>query len=463
MRASPRWVARAAIAAIAAGGLLGLASTAPATPTEAPANLQVVEATVTTIKLTWDPPATPYPDVEVSVVGPLPGGGERTGSTWIPSVGEATVEDLVCGTSYVIRIAFSDGPGTLSGPFATLSAETAPCTKPPPDPPANLELLSVAANKLVFGWDTPASDIDAVHPALFGPGRSGGKASPVATSYSSPVLVCDETYTFNVLFVNDEGRSSAPAELAARTGACSQLGDAPAPPANLRGTDVSLASLKYEWALSIPAESVWMTRLTFPTEGTVYLEGPFIVYSRSNLSCGTAYPIVVAWVDTSGRVSVPAAAERSTDACPVPPAPPVPEQAVLGAQQRGAVAPARKKPVLTLTRKMRVSRFRLGRLRLRCRTTRPRCAGQLKMTRAKRKVRRTRLPVSFGKKNYRAGTRTIKLHVRVPKAAFRKLKKLRKITVFATVTARDRAGSTARKRFRVVLVAPKKPRKRANR
>ena len=443
---------------VLAGG--GLVSSAHSIPLEAPQNVQVVEATVTTITLAWDAPSTAYPDVEVFVSGPEPGGTTRAHSTWVGDVTETVVTGLVCGSDYVVNVAFSDGAYTFPGPYTTVQASTAPCTKPAPDPPTGLQLTSLGANKLAYAWDLPPAGIVAVHRSVVGPGRRVGGGIAPTNSYTTPILVCEETYTFSLFFVNDEGLSSPTLQRTQQTGNCLDLGDRPPAPANFKKS-ATRDSLLFEWSRSLPQASIWLTRITFSAEGTTtYHDGAVTRYDMPRASCSTDYGLNVAFVDVDGRVSESAAGDVRTLDCPVPPAAAAPEQAVLGVQQKSTPKAAKKKPVIALSRRVRVNKFRLGRLRLRCRTTRPRCAGQLKLARAKKKVRRTALPVSFGKKRYRAGTKTIKLHVRLPKKAFRALKRLKKVTVFATVTARDRAGDTSRKRVRVTLLAPKKPRRR---
>ena len=303
------WLKTIALALTGAGCSLMVASAAHAA-TEPIHGLHVTGVTPSAISLAWDSPASSHGQFAVWVLGPAPGGAtgdtsprERAADT------STTVGGLVCGSLYTVQVAWTD-PGEQPEPSASLQTATAACTRPPPSAPSGLR-ADPSDTDIVFTWDAQPFTVSAVV-ALAGPGMAGG-GGVYGTRYDPRTVVCGETYTLTVYWIDDEGLRSPDATLSAAALDCPPTVDAG--PDGLRVVSSSWNMLTYGWA-PYGAPGLWLVRTT-STGGPPYRYLPKTTLSESfqKRLCGTAYPLTVQWVFTDGTVSSPSTLNGSTAAC----------------------------------------------------------------------------------------------------------------------------------------------------
>jgi hypothetical protein len=302
------------LVAVAAG--LALPGTASATPDEAPANLHVSSSAATSITVAWDAPATDWPYVVTSITGPSPLGGTYGGNSWSDSdpSHSYTFGALVCGSSYTISVAFDEMVGGTPGPATTLTEQTAPCTHGPPSAPTGLVGVQ-SGSGVSFSWDAPAElTVTNVSESISGPGVHTSSVVSVTTSYTSPTVICGETYTLTIAWLDDQGQVSP------SVSATATAPDCPAPtepaPTGLHLTGMTTKTLTYAWDAS--PTPIWQVR-TSPsgTAPFVYAMSSTTSKTDSRLKCGTTYTPTVQFVFSDGTVSLPAQISASTDACPI--------------------------------------------------------------------------------------------------------------------------------------------------
>ena len=474
-RSGARGIVVAVVTSLALIAFMGVsAPSALAVPTETPANLHVTGVTTTTFTVAWDAPSTAYVDTFVTLQGPSPTGGlygNAIGGGWWPGpVTEQTASGLVCGSTYTMTVAFSDGPPatgdptSTAGPAGSITVTTADCTKPQPPQPTGLEVTFVEANALYFEWDAPADpDVTGVSLLLSGAGRNGAATYGAERVFydswtnSSHPLVCEETYTFSLVWTNDEGRSSPTASVTETTASCDELGPPGPAPTGLTLTAPGRTSLAFAWDPAPEPSAVWLTRTVISAgaySDVRYSSRALTTGRRSGLTCATSYSFSVQWVYLDGSRSIPSSLDATTTACPTvmsPPAVVQPPPAPIAAPP----PPDKTPPQIVVTsRRVVVSAKRVATITLRCiRDTS--CRGELRLVPAKRKIGGRRLPASFGTARFVIAGAPTRVRVVVPKRAFAMLRKLRAVDVIAKATARDAAGNAGSLSTRVKLVAPR--------
>lgn len=284
-----------------------LAGPAAAAPSEAIKNLHVTGTTPSTISLEWDPPAISHPYTKLWIEGLA-----ASGPFGIPNVTAYTTGGLVCGSAYTVGAAWWDIDSEPAAPSATVAASTAPCIRPTPAAPSGLK-ATPSDTDIVFSWE-PQQFAEVAVVSLTGPGVAGlGGSFRGATSYDPRTVVCGESVTFTVYWIDDEGLRSPDATITASALACSPPDTEG--PSGLRVTSADWHSLTLAWDPWV-GPGVFFPRTT-RTGGAPfrYLRRSDVSESLRSLACGTDYPFTVQWVFSDGTVSAPSSLVGRTRVC----------------------------------------------------------------------------------------------------------------------------------------------------
>lgn len=448
--------ARIPAAALVAAVQLALVCSAAAAPTTAPANIKVSGITTTQMSVTWDAPTEP--GVSSAEAGayhvirtPTSVRSDRTAQT----LTSAAFAHLACGTAYRIVVSFNDGTGR--SPDGETTATTAPCTKPAPAAPTGLGAEPLAANSIRFSWSS-ATDVGATHMAHETTGpllrESMPRRADPGTSAIADALVCGQSYTFSIWWINDEGRASDPASTSATTLGCSTVDTQRPGPSDLKITRVDLNGFSVEfdprptdvngYRISASGRDVNVSAYS----GTFFVGNTF-AYTEVPPVCGETYTISVQWVFADGGISLPTSVNGSLPAC-VAPKPAVPAPPPLP-----AIVPDTTPPVITLgTRRLRVNKKGVIALPLTCGPREDHCSGTLTLMRGKA-PKRLRTPSVVGKISFRIGagrSRAFKIKLRRP--ALAALRKARRLSLVLVIAGRDDSGNRVVRRVQVRALAP---------
>src|SRR4051794_26520181 len=297
--------------------LLAVAPSAMASPADVPTNLHVAQMTPSSLGFAWDAAQPLHWGERVSFSGPAPawGGGNYDNSSDHPSTLSDNRTQLVCGSSYTISVAWIDDPNEPAGPAATLQASTLPCTKPPPAAPAGL-VGTLAETDVSFDWDTAPADVVAAHYTYQGLGVSRDSVVGADDTFFDPgTVVCGETYTIAVAWLDDEGQWGPSSNASGTALDCNPFGPGPT---GLRVTAATTIRLTYAWD-AYGGPGIWFVRAT-AAGGAGYASHSRGALSASTggLRCSTQYVISVQWVFIDGTVSEPSSVSVPTADCPPP-------------------------------------------------------------------------------------------------------------------------------------------------
>jgi hypothetical protein len=432
-------------ATVAAGIAASLALAAPAfaQPTAAPANLHQTGSTATTVTIAWDPTTDPSATGAFESLRPpvTPYGGGTIASAGMTS---ATFQYLACGSTYTANVYWHDSINT-PGPTSSVNVTTTPCTKPAPPAPTGLKVTQVSGGQAQLSYDPPAdASIVDEGVSLSGPSPAISprpKTLAVSDGYTTYGVVCGESYTFTLAWINDEGSESPPATVAVNGAPCPDPAPGPAP-SGMRTNYVEPTAIGLVWNDFNPPANVSGWRL-LAQGGSVNTK----TYGRStgddirNLTCGTTYSFSFSWVFSDGTISQPATAAFATSACPV----------VAPTEPPADVTP----PVVSLKSARLHLRGRPRRLSvpLACATGETTCAGTVKVSPKRRTVGRRRLPAVLARGGFSmAGGASTAVKMKVTRAVIRALSGRSSVAVVVTIAAHDSAGNSVVKRFSARLV-----------
>lgn len=437
-----------------AGLLLMVAARAQAAPTLAPANVKVSGVTQTHMTVSWDAPTeagvtAASARAYQSPVAP----NSYSSKTSNQTLTSADIDSLACGTSYRVVTNFYDGQGR--SPDGTITATTAPCTKPAPLPPSNVSASPQSAGAINFSWDAGA-DPSIVHMAHKLTGPLAGVSNPAleAPDHSVGVdrLVCGESYVLSVWWVNDEGRPSDVASVTANTLDCSTLGPPQPGPSMVKITRAELRSYTVEfdpmrsdvigYRISAAGPGVSASRYS----NTFFVNSDTFAGIDFTASCGETYTISVQWVFSDGGISQPSTASAPAPACPVAP-PPLPDPT--------PVARDTVPPVVTVAKtRLRVNRRGAVAVGLACMAGEDHCTGTLTL-RAGGNGRGVRLPGVCGHASFRiAGGRARTITIVLRRSALAALRKAGSARFVLAIAAQDDSANKAKKSVTLRLTAP---------
>ena len=435
--------------------MIALAGSAQAAPTTAPANVHVTTTTATQLSLAWDAPS------EGGITSAVLRASARRStyefdfrSTTSASLTSGDIGSLTCGTTYDVTIAWSDGAS--AGPRASLQAATSPCTKPTAAAPSGVTAAAVDAGSIRFTWDDSAdSAAFATAYSVVGPLQSDTIPPFLKTARTTTLdaerLVCGETYTFNVGWVNDEGGLSPLSQIPAKTEDCSTLG-APRPgPTAVQITSPSLTGYTLKWQgkpsdiIGYRMSAVGPNVDTSRYSDTLYASDETYGRIPFTAACGETYTVSISWVYSDGGISLPTSASGPAPACPPPPkeiaAPPIVTDTTA--------------PVVTVAKKrLRVNKKGALTFSLACGAGEKHCSGTLTL-RAGKNGKRIRLPAVCGKGSFRiAGGANRTLTIRLRRSVLVALKKAGSVRLVLVIAARDDSGNEASSTVPVRALAP---------
>ena len=216
-------------------------------PPSAPGNPTVNASTQTTIVLGW---AASTDNVGVVGYGVYQG-GTLVGSTSVPT---ATIQGLVCDTTYEVAVDAADVAGNRSARASTW-VQTAACTDgQPPTTPTGLALTAKTASSLSLSWLPSSDNVGVTGYQVF----LGGVSLLTVTQPGATLqnLTCGTTYTVGVQASDAAGNRSQKATMSTATETCPQPpesgpGDTtpPSQPGNLVSASTA-TSVSLTWAAS---------------------------------------------------------------------------------------------------------------------------------------------------------------------------------------------------------------------
>jgi hypothetical protein len=412
--------------------LLASAAEAHAMPATMPMNVHVTATTATSFSLAWDPPT------EAGVVGAhiVADSASSPYRIDLKSADAATLTSgdiggLTCGTGYDLAVNWSDG--TSLGPQTTIRGTTSDCTKPTAPAPSGLTGSALNAGSIRFSWEDSAGPVAGdVAYALTGPLYPIARRL-VRTSHRTSIdlgrLVCGETYTFKVGWVNDEGALSPTSSVDARTSDCSTLGPARPGPAMVKITRADLLGYTVEFDPKRDDAIGYRLSATGPSvnassyESTFFVAGDTFRAINFSATCGETYTVAVQWVFDDGGVSQPTSASAPAPACPVsfdPAGTPSP------AQQRDTMPPK----VTIAKRRLQLNKKGAIMLTLACKTGEGHCSGTVTLRDSKQRT--------CGKATFHiAGGAARTLAIKLRRRALAALKKSRSAPFSLAIAARD--------------------------
>lgn len=421
-----------------------------AAPTEPPSGLAVTEATARTLRVEWDAaPAGLSLRMSVSEAGSATAFDVRELGG---AQGFATVT-VACGRTYVVELRLHDDLDE-TGPPASATRASAPCTPGPPHAPANVQVGTVFGGGIFVTWDAPAvNDIKEIAIAARRAAAPWGDVtSRVAWNLTGATvrpLVCGTTYGIDVTFVDEEGQSATttvPGPVTTR--ACAELGPEPAPPASLR---------------IVPKDFYWLTWPLPPPEGVA---GMLVTAENARLPAVTgvadprnAYhpawprlpcgPITATgrWLYEDGRLSAPATATATLLPCPNFASTATPGEDVIPIALR---LPAQRRPITLGADR----RFTLRGARVRCASAGGSCVARVRVVRAGRRGVRTRLGTATV--TVAQGAWLTTLRGRLSPAGGSLVRRLGRVKVAIEVEVEQAVGNDAAD-VRATLVAPSRP------
>lgn len=359
---------------------------------------------------------------------------------------------VVCGRTYVVEMRLHNDLGE-TGPAASVTRASAPCTPGPPGAPANVTIGTVFGGGVFVTWDAPAvNDIREIAISARRAAAPWGDAtSRVAWNLTGATvrpLTCGTTYAIDVTFVDEEGQSATttvPTPVTTRP--CAELGPEPAPPASLsiRAKDFFWLA----WTTPPPDGVVGMlvTAENAQLPAVTGLADPRNAYHPGwpRLPCG---PITATgrWLYEDGRLSRPATATATLLACPnfANTAPPGDDVVPIVLR-----LPAQRRPITLGSDR----RFTLRGASARCASAGGSCVVRVRVLRAGR--RGAGALVGSATVVVPQGGRLTTLRARLSPAGGTLLRRLGRLKVAIEVEVRQAVGNDAAD-VRATLVAPKR-------
>jgi len=302
---------------------LGTSTPGDTTPPTAPAALTMIDASQTSVSLSW---GASTDNVGVSGYN-VYRGSSLAGST---STATYTVSGLACGTSYTFAVEAKDAAGNTS-PRSTVTATTTACSTPgadtvPPSTPSMLSATAATSTSLSFSWGAATDNIEVVGYGVY---RNGTLvASTAQTNYSFTGLSCGTSYALAVDAYDAAGNRSPQTSLIAATSPCPDT-IAPTAPGNLTVTATTTTSIALLWSPSLDNVAVGGYELL--QNGTKIANTAATDYTFSGLTCATSYALAVRAYDVAGNRSPATSISDTTSACSAPPPPPASDPVIAAA------------------------------------------------------------------------------------------------------------------------------------
>jgi uncharacterized protein len=302
----------------------------------APANLRVISATASQIRLAWDDLSNNEDGFQVFQEGqsaPL----DQTG----PNDTQTEIGNVSCGKSYNFRVrAFN----TVSASSYTniVTAQTPACTGAAttgPTAPANLRVVSTTATSVRLAWEDRSNNEDGFQVFQEGQNTPVGQTGPNETQAQIDNLTCAKSIAFRVRAFNAAGNSGYSNIVQAQTaqcgGAATPVGSALAAPANLRVVSTTATSARLAWEDRSNNEDgfqVFHEGQNTPAEQT----GPNETQAQiGNLTCGKSFAFRVRAFNAAGTSGYSNIVQAQTAQCgggAVPAVPAAPSGLNLGTQ-----------------------------------------------------------------------------------------------------------------------------------
>jgi len=248
------------------------------------------------LMVSWTDP--PDPDLDGVRVDWEAGG--NSGSRTIPAgAGAVTLTGLTNGEIYRITLTAFDGAGNEADPVTVTGT---PADVTPPGPVSDVGVTSLSPGEAGLTWRDP---VDATSVRISWSGQTGPRRSTTVPAgvggYVARDLTPLETYTFQLVAVDDSGNESAPVSAAF-------LAPDFAPPGDVTNLKVQPGSRQLTVTWTDPAVAdLDVIRISWGTEGTfgtpVEVPAGAGKYTITGLQNGVEYDVLVVAVDTEGLES----------------------------------------------------------------------------------------------------------------------------------------------------------------
>jgi chitodextrinase len=310
-----------------------------------PRRLRLVEATSTSLTLSWRPSNDKVGVAGYDVYVPSRPAIQTTQTTY-------RITSLACRTTYRVGVAAYDAAGSRSR-VAWVSVSTTACAptpppplpapppSPPPPPPADtqppakpiLSLGPATQTTLELRWQAGTDNVGVHHYNVFrGKSATAGDqvkiAETTALSYVYTQLACGTSYSLALQAQDAAGNKS---DLAAAiwypvtTRSCDEPPSPPPPPppadtqppsmpSNLRITSSTATSIGLTWTAS--TDNVGVAGYDVYLNGVKVFMPSGTSFTYLGLSCATTYTAAVDAYDAAGNYSPKTAITVATPACP---------------------------------------------------------------------------------------------------------------------------------------------------
>jgi chitodextrinase len=268
---------------------------APTTPT----GFRQVATTGTTILLSWN---TAQDDIGVIGYG-LYVGGLRVRTV---SEASATLENLTCGSSYLVGVDAYDAASNRSGQASLLVSTSACPDVSPPTVPSNLSISSASTASITLGWSVSTDNVGVTGYGVY---LAGARVSTTATPGGTVSgLACGTTYTLGVDAADAAGNRSALTTVSAATSACATADTQPPARPVLSLGPATQTTLALTWQagtdnVGIDHYDVYRGTTSAASGQTKIGQTTALSYTYTGLNCGTDYSLALVAVDAAGNKS----------------------------------------------------------------------------------------------------------------------------------------------------------------
>ncbi|HAK94749.1 MAG TPA: hypothetical protein DCM87_07025 [Planctomycetes bacterium] len=283
----------------------------------APANLQVVGTTSTSISLAWTDASVNEQGFELHRRGP----GESEFSLRATLAANATAhtdEGLLPGGAYAYRIRAFNTYG-----YSGWSNEISQTAGTIPLPPTNLVVTAFDVDSIALAWQDNSSDEIGFEVHRRGPGETVFSllytTGPNHTSYldDTPPLQSGALYAYRVRAIGTGGASGWSNEIVQETG------EIPAPPSNLRVIAFDLDSITIAWTDNAYNETSYAVEVQYPPgdpwQPRALLAANTTVYADEDLEQGRTYSFRVRAQNAAGASEWVGPVTQSTASLPAAP------------------------------------------------------------------------------------------------------------------------------------------------
>jgi fibronectin type 3 domain-containing protein len=253
-----------------------------------PSGLTVTSASVNSIGLSWE--------VSTDNVGVSGYRIYRGGTILTSTSGLAYTDNTVSvSNSYSYTILAYDAAGNESDQSSAVSASTNDTSSP--SVPAGLKVTSASVSSVSISWNSSTDNVGVTGYRIYRGGTILESTSDL--TYTDNTVSAGNTYSYTVLAYDAAGNEST--QSSAVTASTNDT-EAPAVPAGLQVTSVSVASVSISWNAS--SDNIGVTGYRVYRDASILETTSDLAYTDNTVSVGNSYLYSVSAIDAAGNESV---------------------------------------------------------------------------------------------------------------------------------------------------------------